>query len=97
MALNAEGEPYPGPACGKCYKATISSDCALASNLCDHNANRKVAGRTIILKISDSCPYATNKEHCPKLGMESDVHMGYNLDVLIPGAGGWEWGSHCFK
>jgi len=71
------GATWCGAGCGKCYNLTSTG-----SSPCTTCGEGGDAGESIIVMITNLCPYDGNEEWCPQVGGTNEYGYSYHFDIM---------------
>uniref|UniRef100_A0A093UY78 Cellulase n=1 Tax=Talaromyces marneffei PM1 TaxID=1077442 RepID=A0A093UY78_TALMA len=66
-----------GGGCGKCYNLTSTGTSA-----CNGCGEGGVAGESIIVMVTNLCPYNGNEVWCPSVGAKNNYGYSYHFDIM---------------
>ncbi|KAJ5488533.1 Endoglucanase-5 [Penicillium diatomitis] len=71
------GANWCGAGCGKCYKLTSTG-----APPCTDCGTGGVAGKSIIVMVTNLCPYNGNQQWCPNPGATNQYGYSYHFDIM---------------
>jgi endoglucanase len=71
------GKSWCGAGCGKCYKLTSTG-----SAPCSGCGTGGVAGKSIIVMLTNLCPNNGNAQWCPVVGGTNAYGYSYHFDIM---------------
>ncbi|QKX54271.1 uncharacterized protein TRUGW13939_01356 [Talaromyces rugulosus] len=74
--FDTSGSSWCGAGCGTCYNLTSTG-----SSACDGCGTGGVAGDSIIVMVTNLCPYNGNQQWCPQPGSTNEYGYGYHFDI----------------
>ncbi|EED15895.1 endoglucanase-5 precursor, putative [Talaromyces stipitatus ATCC 10500] len=75
--FDTDGSSWCGGGCGKCYNLTSTGTSA-----CNGCGEGGVAGESIIVMVTNLCPYNGNEKWCPSVGSKNDYGYSYHFDIM---------------
>ncbi|KAJ5453452.1 Endoglucanase-5 [Penicillium daleae] len=75
--FDTAGASWCGAGCGKCYNLTSTGESA-----CSSCGTGGVAGESIIVMITNLCPYNGNQQWCPSVGSTNQYGYSYHFDIM---------------
>lgn len=74
---DSSGLSWCGSGCGKCYQLTSTG-----SSPCSSCGTGGDAGESIIVMVTNLCPYNGNAEWCPAVGGTNEYGYSYHFDIM---------------
>ncbi|KAF9883670.1 hypothetical protein FE257_003054 [Aspergillus nanangensis] len=74
--FDTAGASWCGAGCGKCYQLTSTG-----SAPCSGCGTGGAAGQSIIVMVTNLCPYNGNQQWCPNPGSTNTYGYGYHFDI----------------
>ncbi|KAF3384154.1 Endoglucanase-5 [Talaromyces pinophilus] len=75
--FDTDGSSWCGGGCGKCYNLTSTGTSA-----CNGCGEGGVAGESIIVMVTNLCPYNGNEVWCPSVGAKNNYGYSYHFDIM---------------
>ncbi|GAM37971.1 endoglucanase [Talaromyces pinophilus] len=75
--FDTAGATWCGAGCGKCYNLTSTG-----SSPCNGCGLGGVAGESIIVMVTNLCPYNGNQQWCPQVGGTNQYGYSYHFDIM---------------
>lgn len=75
--FDTAGATWCGAGCGKCYNLTSTG-----SSPCNGCGLGGVAGESIIVMVTNLCPYNGNQQWCPEVGGTNEYGYSYHFDIM---------------
>ncbi|OPB40224.1 Endoglucanase-5 [Trichoderma guizhouense] len=75
--FDTAGASWCGAGCGKCYKLTSTGEAP-----CSTCGTGGVAGQSIIVMVTNLCPYNGNQQWCPNVGDTNQYGYSYHFDIM---------------
>ncbi|CRG91956.1 hypothetical protein PISL3812_09010 [Talaromyces islandicus] len=75
--FDTSGSSWCGAGCGTCYNLTSTG-----SSPCDGCGTGGVAGDSIIVMVTNLCPYNGNQQWCPQPGSKNEYGYSYHFDIM---------------
>lgn len=75
--FDTDGSSWCGGGCGKCYNLTSTGTSA-----CNGCGEGGVAGESIIVMVTNLCPYNGNEVWCPAAGAKNNYGYSYHFDIM---------------
>lgn len=75
--FDTNGATWCGGGCGKCYNLTSTG-----SSACSSCGSGATAGTSIIVMVSNLCPYNGNEKWCPNVHQTNDYGYSYHFDIM---------------
>jgi endoglucanase len=75
--FDTDGATWCGGGCGKCYNLTSTG-----SAPCSTCGNGEAAGASIIVMVTDLCPFNGNEQWCPAVGGDNKYGYSYHFDIM---------------
>ncbi|KAH8688980.1 RlpA-like double-psi beta-barrel-protein domain-containing protein-containing protein [Talaromyces proteolyticus] len=75
--FDTDGSSWCGAGCGKCYNLTSTG-----SSACNGCGTGGVAGESIIVMVTNLCPYNGNQQWCPQPGATNEYGYNYHFDIM---------------
>ncbi|RLL94128.1 hypothetical protein CFD26_103415 [Aspergillus turcosus] len=75
--FDTAGASWCGAGCGKCYNLTSTGN-----SPCSGCGTGGVAGESIIVMVTNLCPYNGNQQWCPQVGGTNQYGYSYHFDIM---------------
>ncbi|RAO73543.1 uncharacterized protein BHQ10_009555 [Talaromyces amestolkiae] len=75
--FDTDDSSWCGGGCGKCYNLTSTG-----SSACNGCGEGGVAGESIIVMVTNLCPYNGNEVWCPSVGAKNNYGYSYHFDIM---------------
>ncbi|KAM0115380.1 Endoglucanase-5 [Aspergillus fumigatus] len=75
--FDTAGASWCGAGCGKCYNLTSTG-----SAPCTGCGTGGAAGESIIVMVTNLCPYNGNQQWCPQVGATNNYGYSYHFDIM---------------
>ncbi|OKL58667.1 hypothetical protein UA08_06337 [Talaromyces atroroseus] len=75
--FDTDDSSWCGGGCGKCYNLTSTGE-----SPCSTCGTGGVAGDSIIIMVTNLCPYNGNEQWCPSVGATNDYGYSYHFDIM---------------
>ncbi|KAF3385637.1 Endoglucanase-5 [Penicillium rolfsii] len=75
--FDTAGASWCGAGCGKCYKLTSTGEAP-----CTNCGTGGAAGQSIIVMVTNLCPYNGNQQWCPNVGSTNQYGYSYHFDIM---------------
>ncbi|KIN08131.1 glycoside hydrolase family 45 protein [Oidiodendron maius Zn] len=75
--FDTSGLSWCGSGCGKCYSLTSTGNAP-----CSSCGTGGAAGETIIVMVTNLCPYNGNAQWCPQPGGTNQYGYSYHFDIM---------------
>ncbi|KAE8551049.1 Endoglucanase-5 [Talaromyces marneffei ATCC 18224] len=75
--FDTAGATWCGAGCGKCYNLTSTGNPP-----CNGCGAGGAAGKSIIVMVTNLCPYNGNQQWCPEVGSTNQYGYSYHFDIM---------------
>jgi len=75
--FDTDGATWCGGGCGKCYNLTSTG-----SSACSTCGAGETAGASIIVMVTNLCPFNGNEQWCPNVGGTNEYGYSYHFDIM---------------